>query len=68
MKAQTITISNMKAKFDIETDDLVTDDASDSFGGRKEKKKSKKRMTKHDYDEEWFAPLLWFWINLWDWL
>ena len=35
MKTQTITISDMKAKFDIETDDPVTDDAGDSFSGRK---------------------------------
>ena len=35
MKAQTITISAMKAKFDIETNDPVTYDKSDSFGGRK---------------------------------
>ena len=33
LKAQTITISDMKAKFDIETDDPVTDDAGDSSGG-----------------------------------
>ena len=39
LKAQTITISAMKSKFDIETDDTVTDDTGDSFGGRKEKKK-----------------------------
>ena len=35
MKAQMITISVMRAKFDVETDDPVTDDAGDSFGGRK---------------------------------
>ena len=52
MKAQTITISAMKAKFNIETDYPVTDDAGDSFGGRKEKKKAKKRKTKHGSDEE----------------
>ena len=52
LKAQKITISAMKSKFDIETDDPVTDDAGDSFGGRKEKKKSKKIKTKHDSDEE----------------
>ena len=58
MKSQTITISAMKAKLDVETDDPVIDDAGDSFGGRKEKKKSKKRDTKHDSDEELLAPLL----------
>ena len=52
MKSQTITISAMKAKSDVETDNPVTYDAGDSFGGRKEKKKSKKRSTKHDSDEE----------------
>ena len=36
LKAQTITISAMKSKFDIETDDPVTDDAGDSFSGQKE--------------------------------
>ena len=35
IKAQTITISDMKEKFDIETKDPVTDNAGDSFGGRK---------------------------------
>ena len=50
MKAQTITISDMRAKFDVETDDPVTDDAGDSFGGRKEKKKAKKAKTKQDSD------------------
>ena len=39
LKTQTITIYAMKAKFDIETDDPVTDDAGDSFDGQKEKKK-----------------------------
>ena len=52
LKAQTITISAMKARFDIETNDTVTDDAGNSFGGRKEKKKEKKRKTKHDSYEE----------------
>ena len=52
LKAQTITISDMKAKFDIKTNDSVTDDAVDSFDGQKEKKKAKKRKTKHDSDEE----------------
>ena len=52
MKAQTIIISAMKAKFDIETDDPVTDHAGDSFGGRKEKNKAKKIKTNHDSDEE----------------
>ena len=42
LKAQTITISAMKEKFDIETDDTVTDDAGDSFGDRKEKIKKRK--------------------------
>ena len=51
-EAQTITISAMKAKVDVETDDPVTDDTGDSFSGRKEKNKSKKRKTKHDSDEE----------------
>ena len=37
MKAQTITITGTEAKFEIETDDPVTDDAGDSFGGHKEK-------------------------------
>ena len=58
LKAQTITIYAMKAKFDIETYDPVTDDAGYSFGSRKEKKKSKKRNTKHDSDEELIVPLL----------
>ena len=35
LKAQTITISDMKSNFDIETDDPVTDNAGDSFGGQK---------------------------------
>ena len=35
MKAQMITISAMRAKFDVETDDPITDDTGDSFGGRK---------------------------------
>ena len=52
LKAQTITISAMKEKFDIETDDTVTYDVGNSFGGRKEKKKAKKIKTKHDSDEE----------------
>ena len=52
MKAQAITISAKKSKFDIETNDPVTDDAGDSFGGCKEKKKAKKINTKHDSDEE----------------
>ena len=52
IKAQTITISDMKAKFDIEPDDPVTDDAVDSFSGRKEKKKSNKIKTKYDSDKE----------------
>ena len=68
MKAQTITISDMKAKFDVETNNPVTDDADYSFGGRKENEKSKKRRTKYDSDNKWLAPLLRFWINLWDWL
>ena len=52
LKDQTMTISAMKAKFDIETDDPVNDEAGDSFGGRKEKNKANKRKTKHDSDEE----------------
>ena len=52
LKSQTITISAIKAKFDLETDDPITDDAGDSFGGRKDKKKAKKRNIKHDSDEE----------------
>ena len=52
MKDQTITISAMKEKIDIETDDPVSDDAGDSFDGRKEKNKAKKWKTKHDSDEE----------------
>ena len=51
MKAQIITISAMRAKFDVETDDPVTYDTGNSFGGRKEKNKSRKRNTKHDSDE-----------------
>ena len=51
IKDQTITISAMKSKFDIETDDPVTDDAGNSFSGRKENKKAKKRKTNHDSDE-----------------
>ena len=35
LKARTITISAMKEKIDIETDDPVIYDAGDSFGGRK---------------------------------
>ena len=60
MKAQTITISAMKEKFHVENNDPVTDDASDSFSYFKERNKAKKRKTKHDYDEELLAPLLWF--------
>ena len=41
MKDQTITIYAIRAKFDVETDDLVTNDAGDSFGGLKEKKKTR---------------------------
>ena len=67
-KAQTITTYAMKAKFNIETDDPITDDAGNLFGGRKKKNKSKKRKTKHDYYEELFSSLLWFCINLWEWL
>ena len=52
MKAQTITISAMKAKFDVETKDPIIDDAGDSFGGCKEKKKSNKAKTNHDSDEK----------------
>ena len=52
MTAQTITTSTMRAKFDVETDNPVTDDSGDSFGGSKDKKKSKKAKTKHDSDEE----------------
>ena len=52
MKAQTITITAMRAKFDVETNDPVTDDAGDSFGGHKDKNKAKKENTKHDYDKE----------------
>ena len=52
MKAKTITISAMQETFDVKTKDPVIDDTDDSFGGRKEKKKSKKRNTKHDSDEE----------------
>ena len=51
MKAKKISISAMKARFDIETDDPVTDDAVYSFSGCKEKKEAKKRKTKHDSDE-----------------
>ena len=47
LKAQTITISDMKAKFDIETNDPVTDDAGDSFGGQNDNKKANKRKNKH---------------------
>ena len=47
IKAQTITISAMREKFD-----PVTDDSGNLFGGRKEKKKAKKANTKHDSDEE----------------
>ena len=61
IKAQIITISVMRAKFGVETEDY-------SFGCHKEKNKSKKAKTKHDDDEEWLAPLLWFWINSWDWI
>ena len=35
MKAQKITISAMKAKFDVETDGPVTYDEGNSFGGLK---------------------------------
>ena len=42
LKAQTITISSMKEKIGLETDDPVTDDAGDSLGDLKEKKKAKK--------------------------
>ena len=52
MKAQTITISAMKAEFDVETNNPITDNAGDLFSGRKEKKKYKKINTKHDSDEE----------------
>ena len=52
LKAQTITISDIQEKFDTETDDPVTDDVGDSFGGQKDKKKSNKRKAKHDSDEE----------------
>ena len=52
MKAQMNTISAMREKSDVETDDPVTDDAGNSFGGRKEKKKAKKANTKHDSEEE----------------
>ena len=52
LKAQTITISDMKSKFDIKTDDPVTDDAGNSFSGQKERKKSKKIKTKHDSYEK----------------
>ena len=52
LKAQTITISDMRAKLDEETDNPVTGDVGHSFGFRKEKKKSKKSNTKHDSDEE----------------
>ena len=61
-----MTVSAMRAKFDVETDNPVTDDAGDFSGGRKENNKSKKAKTKHDSEEELLAPLLWFWINLWD--
>ena len=44
MKAQTITISATKAKFNIEIDDPVTNDSGDSFGGRKERKKPGKEI------------------------
>ena len=52
LKAQTITISDMKSKFDTKTDDPVTDDVGCSLGGQKEKNKAKKIMTNHDSDEE----------------
>ena len=52
MKAQMITISAMREKFDVETNNPVTDDSGNSFGGRKEKKKFKKAKTKHDSEEE----------------
>ena len=52
IKAQTIIISAMKAKFEVETNDPVTDDAGNSFGVRKDKNKSKKVNTKHDSDKE----------------
>ena len=42
----------MSAKFDVETEDPVTDYAGNPFGGRKEKNKSRKAKTKHDDDEE----------------
>ena len=52
MKAQMITISAMRSKFGVETDDTVTYDAGDSFGGRKENNKVKKEKSKHDSEEE----------------
>ena len=59
LKAQTITISAMKEKFDIETNDPVTDDAGYSLVSRKEKKKSKKIKTKHDsYEKMTCTPYL----------
>ena len=35
MKAQTITVYTMREKFEVETDDSVTDDEGGSFGVRK---------------------------------
>ena len=52
MKYQIITISAVRAKVDVETDDPVTDSAGDWFGFLKEKKKAKKEKTKHDSDGE----------------
>ena len=49
--AQTITIYAMKSEFYVETNYPITEDAEDSFGGRKEKNTAKKKNTKHDYDE-----------------
>ena len=40
----------MRAKFDVENDDPVTDDADNSYDGCKEKKKRKNANTKHDSD------------------
>ena len=44
MKAQTITISAMKAKFDVETDNPVTDDAGDFLVVAKRKRKPRSKI------------------------
>ena len=60
MKAQTITISAMKAKFDVETDNPVTDDAGNSFGGRKEKKKEKRQRPSMILTKNYLHPFFGF--------